>query len=340
MNAAGSVDLRRGLAVARNLPKPNFAALKKLKPTRKGIAITLLIAVALAMPAWLMVRNSSLVAVEQVRVVGLGGYYDKQARRAVVTAAEQMTTMNVDQQQLSDAAGAYVNVAGIKVDADMPHKLTVYVDVRRPVAAARIGNEMVGLTSAGLILQSSTKPTNLPAIEAAGPLLNDHITDAKALAAVRVLGAAPDVLLREVKSVKWGRNGLMVVLAKGVKLYFGDSAHANAKWRGAAAVLADPVTRGAAYIALRAPGRPAVGGLGAAPTTVKPSALDPTAATATTDPTTAPAPTATAAPQATAPQAAAPQATTATITQPQQAPAAAPQPAPPAGGAAAPGAGQ
>src|SRR6476619_6439881 len=100
MNIAGSLDLTRGRNAARAIPKPNLKAIKKLKPTRKGVAISLIIAIALSIPAYLLLRNSSLVAVEQVRVVGLNGYYDKQARRAVIAEAEQMTTMNVDEQSL------------------------------------------------------------------------------------------------------------------------------------------------------------------------------------------------------------------------------------------------
>jgi cell division protein FtsQ len=330
MNIAGSIDLARGRNAARSIPKPNFKAVKKLRPTRKGVAIALIVAVALTIPAWLLLRNSSLVAVEQVRVVGLSGYYDKQARRAVIAEAEQMTTMNVDEQSLADAAGAFVNVAGVKVNSDFPHKLTIYVDVRRPVAAAKVGNEMVGLTGTGLILSSSSSLSSLPTVKVAGRLTNNHITDEKALGAVKVLGAAPDVLLRQVKSLKWGRNGLVITLNKGVELYFGDAAKASAKWRAAASVLAAPSSAGATYIDLRAPERPAIGGLGAAPTTVKASSLetvDPAAATDPNAPGNAPEP------STTAEQPATPEPTTAPQ---QQAPATTPQQAPPAGGAVAP----
>ncbi|MGH2907160.1 MAG: cell division protein FtsQ/DivIB [Solirubrobacterales bacterium] len=328
MSLAGAIDLSRGRAAMRDLPRSNFAAVKRFRPTRKGVVISLLVALLLAVPAWLLVRNSSLVAVEQVRVVGLGGYYDRQARAAVVAEAKGMTTMNVDEQALAQAAGSYVSVEGVTVNSDFPHKLTIYVDVRRPVAAARVGDEMVGLTGNGLVLASSTSLSHLPVIEVSGPLKSGHITDQKALAAATVLGAAPDVLLRQVKSVKWGRNGLMIVLDKGVELYFGDATRTGAKWRAVSAVLADPAAHGASYIDLRAPSRPAIGGLGAAPTTVGASSLsEVTAATTTADPAATTPGTQTATPQQTP------------AAQPQQTPVT-PQPQQPAGGAVAPPSGQ
>lgn len=316
MDFAGTLELTRGRIAARGLPKPNFKALKQHKPTRKGVAIALIVAFAFAIPAYLLLRNSSLVAVEQVRVVGLSGYYDKQARRAVIAEAQQMTTMNVNEESLTEAASTFVNVANVRVDSDFPHKLTVYVDVRRPVASAKVGSEMVGLTASGMILSSSNSLSSLPNVEVGGRLANNHITDEKALAAIKVLGAAPDILLRKVKSLSWGRNGLVITLNKGVKLYFGEASKASAKWRAAAAVLASPSSVGASYIDLRVPERPAIGGLGAAPTTVKPTALESADPAAATDPS-APgnAPDATTAPA----QQVAPEATT---TPQQQAPAA------------------
>ncbi|MET0811192.1 MAG: hypothetical protein ABWY65_08780, partial [Thermoleophilaceae bacterium] len=64
------------------------------------------------------------------------------------------------------------------------------------------------------------------------------------------------------------------------ELIFGDARRARAKWAAAARVLADPEARGASYIDLRIPGRPAAGGLPAE--TVAPVA--PAGHTATTVP--------------------------------------------------------
>ncbi|HEX7437320.1 MAG TPA: hypothetical protein VF308_11455, partial [Caldimonas sp.] len=84
-----------------------------------------------------------------------------------------------------------------------------------------------------------------------------------------------------VKTLKWGRTGITLVLEKGVLLNFGSATDVTAKWRAVAAVLASDAAKGAKYIDLRVPGRPAIGGLGAAPVTPKPQplALSPTAPT-------------------------------------------------------------
>jgi hypothetical protein len=120
------------------------------------------------------------------------------------------------------------------------------------------------------VLQGAKSLTVLPNIEIDGVVKDGRVTDAKGLAALKVLGAAPDVLLRRVKSLKWGRLGITFQLDKGVKLTFGNAKDAAAKWHAAAAVLANPAAKGAHYIDLRVPERPAIGGLGAAPLTVKP----------------------------------------------------------------------
>ena len=57
MNLAGSIDLTRGLNAARNIPKPDMKAIKKLKPTRKGVAIAVIVAIVLSIPAYLLLRN-------------------------------------------------------------------------------------------------------------------------------------------------------------------------------------------------------------------------------------------------------------------------------------------
>jgi hypothetical protein len=54
-----------------------------------------------------------------------------------------------------------------------------------------------------------------------------------------------------------GPHGLTADLRRGPALYFGDTARLRAKWAAAAAVLADPGARGARYVDLHLPERPA-----------------------------------------------------------------------------------
>lgn len=268
------------LAVPIQRVKANF------KPSHGLLAM--LACLLLMAGTWLLLRNSSLVAVEKVEVTGLSGYYDRAARRAIVAEAQLMTTMNVDEQRLADVAAQFVDVSAIQTDSDFPHGLSIHVVVRRPVAVAKIGGTMVGLTGNGVILSDAQNLAGLPRIEISGPISRGHVTDAKAVEAVTVLSAAPDVLLRQVKAVKWGTRGLSVVLEKGLVIYFGGKSLAAAKWKAVAAVLAAKSSKGAHYIDVRIPDRPALGGLGAAPVTPRPQPLqekiepDPAATSAAT----------------------------------------------------------
>lgn len=260
--AVGSVAIGRRTIVG-------TVHLARKRPSRGQLAIAAAVCAVVLASAWLLVRNSSLVEVQEVRVVGLDGYYDRAARNAVATEARGMTTMNVDESRLQSAAGEFVDVADVTVDRDYPHGITVILDVRHPVAAAKIGDRVYAVTGAGLVLQNAKSLSTLPNITVDGVVSDGRVVDPKALQALRLLGVAPDVLLRRVKSLKWGRTGLTLVLDKGVRLIFGNAKDATEKWRAAAAVLAAPVAKGAKYIDLRVPGRPAIGGLGAAPVTIK-----------------------------------------------------------------------
>lgn len=78
----------------------------------------------------------------------------------------------------------------------------------------------------------------------------------------RVLGAAPPALRPYLESSYYGETGVDVKLRSGIELRFGDASQARAKWKAAAAVLADPSITALDYVDLHAPGRPAVGGSG------------------------------------------------------------------------------
>jgi cell division septal protein FtsQ len=237
---------------------------------RRGRLRLLLIAVpavliCLSVAGWFSVRNSTLVAVEQVKVVGLAGHYDKNARDAVVAEARSMTTMNFDSQKVREAASQFVDVAGVEVQTHFPHGATIRLAVRRPVLVARVAGRTVTLSQSGEVMTPARSVAGLPRIDSAGTISDGRVSGGHALEAARLLGAAPDVLLRKVATVDWGRLGIVVTLTNGPRLYFGDASSAARKWKDAATVLAAPASRGAAYLDLRVPGRVALGGLGGAP---------------------------------------------------------------------------
>jgi cell division septal protein FtsQ len=78
----------------------------------------------------------------------------------------------------------------------------------------------------------------------------------------RLLGAAPAALRPYIESSYYGESGVDVKLRSGIELRFGDASQAAAKWRAAAAVLADPSITALDYVDLHAPRRPAIGGSG------------------------------------------------------------------------------
>jgi cell division septal protein FtsQ len=266
MSFPDAIDLRRV-----RVPRPSFRRISNVRfrrPSRLGALIAIVLIALIAAASWFLLRDSSLVQVREVKVVGLSGYYDKNARRAVIEEAQRMTTMNFDANRIEEAAGQFVSVAGVTAKTDFPHGVVLTIDVRRPVLVAKINGRTVTLSQNGEIMTAAQSTSTLPRIEAAGTIDGNRVTGGRALGAAKLLGAAPDVLLRKVDEIRWGKLGLMVTLNNGPVLYFGDSSDVDQKWRDAAAVLASPQAHGAAYLDLRSPGRPAIGGLGAAPATL------------------------------------------------------------------------
>jgi hypothetical protein len=97
-----------------------------------------------------------------------------------------------------------------------------------------------------------------------------------------VAGGAPAVLRSRIANVTHRSNdGYVAELRDGPQLIFGPATRLRAKWAAAARVLADLEARGASYVDLRIPDRPAVGGLAA--TTLTPVAPAPPALTAPAD---------------------------------------------------------
>ncbi len=114
------------------------------------------------------------------------------------------------------------------------------------------------------------------------PAPGTRLREATPLAAVTVLGAAPEALARFVTRVYEGPEGLTVAMSNGLLVYFGDATRPHAKWLSLARVLVSPTAAGAWYVDVRLPERPAAGLSSASPaassTPVEVGASDPTAA--------------------------------------------------------------
>jgi cell division protein FtsQ len=228
-------------------------------------ALILLVAFGL----WL--RDSPLVAVDEVTVTGASGPDAPKIETALRAAARDMTTLHVREDELRQAVESFPTVGDLEVDGDFPSTLRIEVIEREPVAVLGEGDDREPVTAGGTVLRGATAPDDLPSIE-----------DKDADRVLPLLGAAPKPLLRRAERAFAGDRGLTVRMADGPVIYFGTGADLDAKWAAAARVLADPTAEGATYVDVRVPERTAAGGLVPIEESEE-EAVDPAAPGATTE---------------------------------------------------------
>jgi cell division protein FtsQ len=183
-----------------------------------------------------------------------------------------MTTLNVREEALHDAAARYASVAAVRARADFPDRLTIEVVEQQPVAAlVGAGPRRVPVTGSGIILRGVAPGRDLPSIAVERAPAGRRVTDRPLLRALAVAGAAPPSLRRRAQELQLDHRGVVVSMDRGPELVFGSDHDARAKWVAAARVLAEPSAAGATYLDLRIPGQVAAGGL--AP--VEPEVADP-----------------------------------------------------------------
>jgi cell division protein FtsQ len=323
------------------LARPLGLALDLPPRLRRRLGIIAAACVLVAALYMVVLRNCPLVSVDRVTVTGVTTRDAAKLREALADTARSMTTLHVDHDRLERLVAGYPVVRELRVSSDFPHALRIEVVEHHPAAIAIAGGSRVPVAGDGTVLRGLPADPDLPVLRLKGALPPERLTEPAALRAARVLGAAPIALRTRLTGLgRDGDKGLTVKMREGPLLIFGDTTRLHAKWVAATRVLADRSSRGATYIDLRLPDRPAAGGVaGETLQPVAPQAAaeapapQPQAGAAGTEPTTAAAGAAegqTAQPQsAPAPQPEQPAA-------PQQAPATtAPQPQAGAGGGAA-----
>ncbi len=219
----------------------------------------LLLAAAGAYLFWL--RDSSLVAIEDVEVVGVTTSERTEIVSALTSAAEEMTTLHVDADRLRSTAERFRTVAGIEIDPNFPHGIRIEVHERPPRLLVEAAGPATPVAADGTVLTgvSAPKDQRLPVLSLAEP--PGERLEGVALEQTLVVGAAPDPLLGLIERVGHSEEfGTVLSLRGGVEARFGSPARARQKWAALAAVLADPKLDAAAYVDLRVPERPAVGG--------------------------------------------------------------------------------
>lgn len=240
---------------------------------------------------WLWFRDSSFAQVHDVYVTGVDGPQARAIRSALEEAALSQSTLHVRTAELRDAVSSYPVVRSVTAQGDFPHKLTIDVQLNLPVAVIQSPSGRKPVAADGLILSDVPIGAGLPVVTVKSALPTERLSDGKAFQLVRVVGLAPPGLRERLESV-YIKPGIGVVaeVRNGPELRFGDSSRLPAKWMAAARVLAAPASRGASYIDLRLPERPAAGGLpttsvlplAPAGQTVTPTTTQATPTTATT----------------------------------------------------------
>ena len=234
-------------------------------PAWRTRALALVTAAALLAFGWFgWFRDSSFAKVEDVRVTGIDGPQAPAIRAALVEAARNMTTLNVREDELREAVEGYPTITSIRADGDFPHALTIAVREEPPVGAVAFGDQRVPVGHDGSLLKGVRYDHFLPLIGAPALPGADRIESGQAHRLLTVLVAAPDLMRRRIRDIRLRpRLGIVLRLRRGPDLIFGDATRLRAKWVAATRVLASQSAKGATYVDVRLPERPAAGGLAA-----------------------------------------------------------------------------
>jgi cell division protein FtsQ len=238
------------------------------------VAVCALVAIPLLGGGWMWLRHSSLVAVRHVHIVGVHGPEAIEIRTALDVAAGRMTTMDFNVAALRAAVSHYPIVGVVSATTSFPHTVSISVTERPPVAVLQGAGGRTAVAGDGTVLGPTLLSGSLPVVNGTvEPAPGTRLREATPLAAVTMLGAAPEALARFVTHVYEGPEGLTVAMSNGLLVYFGDATRPHAKWLSLARVLVSPTAAGAWYVDVRLPERPA-----ASSTPVEVGASDPTAA--------------------------------------------------------------
>jgi cell division protein FtsQ len=261
----GSLDiLWRPFEALAGLARSGFQAISRHRRLRIAL-LTALVVLPLLAGGWMLLRKSSFVAVEHVRVSGVHGPQAHAIDAALAGAAEHMSTLDVHPAALRAAVASFPVVQSVKAVPRFPHGLRIEVTEQPPVAALTIGGTRTAVAADGVVLGPALLSSSLPALNAGQsavqPLSGQHVQGTSLLAELAVLGAVPKPLQRYITRVynSSGGEGLTVAMRSGLLVYFGDAWRPHAKWLSLARVLASPTSAGATYVDVRVPERPAAG---------------------------------------------------------------------------------
>jgi cell division septal protein FtsQ len=236
------------------------AALRRLlKPRRREILLTLLLAIALS-GSYLLFRGSSFVAVDEVQISGVRGPQSAAVAQALEDAAHKMTTLDFSESELKASVAQYLVVRSLKVTTSFPHRMRIFVEEQMPVAEISAAGVNSAVAADGVVLGPAWVSRSLPSIPVpVVPAVGRRVKGSRLEAYLALLGAAPEPLLGLISRIYTGPQGLTVKMANGLLAYFGDASRPRAKWDSLVTVLTDPSSARASYVDVRMPERPAAG---------------------------------------------------------------------------------
>jgi cell division protein FtsQ len=255
----------------RDAPKTQTMSSFASRRLRAALAAAALIALVVLAGVWF--RTSSFVRVTAVTITGIEGPQSAQIRRALTTAARDMTTLTVDDAALHKAVATYPVVRSLRTSTSFPHRLRIVVNAYDPVAAVRSGGGAATAVSSDGTLLPGTSTKGLPVVGVRSLTEHGRVGDPAARRTIGLLAEAPAPLRARVERVYVGLRGIAATVENGPKLYFGGSDRARAKWSAAAQVLASASAAGATYVDVRIPERPVAGGFAPRPPGVSASTL-------------------------------------------------------------------
>jgi cell division protein FtsQ len=230
--------------------------------TRRRLVLAAAVALVLGSLYHFWLRDSSLVAVNDVTVTGLTTKEGPRIRAMFEAVAEDMTTLHVRTEELEEAARAFPVVGSIHVEPDFPHGLRIEVEERPAAALVSVDGVPLPVAGDGTVLRGLRPPEGLPLLRMEKPATDGRVTDPQTLRALLIAGAAPAGFAQRIDRVGEGpEQGIVVELEDGPEVIFGDADYAIEKWTAAVRVLADADAAGATYIDVRLPERPVAGGL-------------------------------------------------------------------------------
>jgi cell division protein FtsQ len=256
--------LKRLPELASGLPR---AALRLPPRLRRRLAASAALGLLLMAGYLFWFRDSSLVAIDNVTITGLTTEDAPRVREALMAVAHDMTTLHVKRGELEQAVRGFPIVRSLEVQPDFPSTLRIQVVEEQPRAIVVAGAARVAVSADGAVLRG-LGGARLPTLRVDRPPASGGLTDPTGRRVLAVLAAAPRPIAGRLRrGFEDRRRGIVVKLRRGPEIVFGDATRVDAKWSAALGVLADRSSRGARYVDVRIPGRPAAGGLADAAST-------------------------------------------------------------------------